>query len=133
MGYLNIDEYCKFLKQIKKTVGDEKIALFFDGLNIHKSAKANNLIAKYRWVKILNEAWQSNNNPIENYIGFIKRHYYKQKLRIGCNQNIVNGKNLNEIMKTDPSYRNGEYTKVFERKCNVEMMIIDPAIVQMVN
>ena len=45
----------------------------------------------------------------------------------------MDGNNLNTIMKTDPSYRSGTYTKVFERKCNVEMMIIDPAIVQMVN
>jgi hypothetical protein len=41
----------------------------------------------------------------------------------------MDGKNLNEIMMQDPSYRGGQYIKVYERKCPVEMKIIDPSIV----
>ena len=47
---------------------------------------------------LLNEAWCSPLNPIENYISLIKRHYYKIKIRIGANP-IYNddGKNVNEV------------------------------------
>ena len=56
------------------------------------------LLAKYRWIKLLNEAWMSPLNPIEYYIGLIKRHYYKQKTKIGCNPAFnEQGKNTNEI------------------------------------
>ena len=44
----------------------------------------------------------------------------------------MEGKNLNEIMKQDPSFRGGEFNKVFERKCPVEMKIVEMSILQMV-
>lgn len=40
----------------------------------------------------------------------------------------MEAKNLNEIMKQDPSFRGGEYNKVFERKCPVEMKIVEMSI-----
>ena len=39
---------------------------------------------------------------------------------------------LNSIMKQDPSFRQGTYGKVFERKCPVEMKIIEQSIINMV-
>ena len=45
----------------------------------------------------------------------------------------MDGKNMNEIMKMDPSTRAGEYSKNFERKCPVEMKIIEMSIIRMVN
>jgi hypothetical protein len=44
----------------------------------------------------------------------------------------MDGKNLNEIMKMDPSFRDGTYNKVFERKCPCEMKIVEMSILQMV-
>ena len=44
----------------------------------------------------------------------------------------MDGKNLNEIMKQDPSFRGGSFSKSFERKCPVEMKIIELSILQMV-
>jgi len=41
----------------------------------------------------------------------------------------MEGKNLNEIMKQDPSTRGGQYNKVFERKCPVEMKIVETSII----
>ena len=40
--------------------------------------------------------------------------------------------NLNEIMKHDPSVRQGAFKKVFERKVEVTMMIIEQSILAMV-
>ena len=45
----------------------------------------------------------------------------------------MDGKNMNDIMKLDPSTREGEYSKSFERKCPVEMKIIEMSIIRMVN
>jgi|DEB0MinimDraft_12_1074336.scaffolds.fasta_scaffold14619_3 hypothetical protein len=44
----------------------------------------------------------------------------------------MDGQNLNEIMKMDPSFRGGDYNKVFERKCPIEMKIIEKSIIDMV-
>ena len=53
-----------------------------------------NLLKRYKWIKCLNEAWQSPLNPIEQVIGMIKRHYYKNKIMIGANPMLdENGKN----------------------------------------
>ena len=45
----------------------------------------------------MNEAWRSDDSAVESYIGYIKRHFYKQKLQVGANPLIVDGKNLNPI------------------------------------
>ena len=45
----------------------------------------------------------------------------------------MDGKNMNNLMKEDPSLEKGKWVRCFERKCNVEMKIIEPSIVQMVN
>ena len=97
-GYLKVPDYIQFLKKIKKTVGDQRIALFYDGLNIHLHKRAQTFVANNRWIRLQNEAWRSQDNPIEQYIGLIKRHYYKNKIRVGCNPAINEaGKNENEI------------------------------------
>lgn len=44
----------------------------------------------------------------------------------------IDGRNLNEIAKGDPSFRNGEYMCVYERKCPMEMKITEAGILQMV-
>jgi hypothetical protein len=44
----------------------------------------------------------------------------------------MEGRNLNEIMREDPSFRGGTYMCVYERKCPMEMMITEPGILQMV-
>jgi hypothetical protein len=45
----------------------------------------------------------------------------------------MDGRNLNEILKQDPSLRKGEFSKVFERRCEVEMKIVEQSILKMVN
>ncbi len=45
----------------------------------------------------------------------------------------MEAKNLNEIMKQDPSLEKGKFSKVFERQCPVEMKIVEQNIIQMVN
>jgi hypothetical protein len=37
-------------------------------------------------------------------------------------------RNLNEIMKLDPSLENGKYVIAYERKCPIEMKIVEPSI-----
>ena len=59
------------------------------------------MLSNFGYVKILNEAWQSPSNPIENYIGYIKRYYYKLKLQTFSKPNVVNGKNLNDVKMED--------------------------------
>lgn len=43
----------------------------------------------------------------------------------------MEGKNLNEIFKTDPSFQGG-YLKVYERNANVDMKIVERNIIDMV-
>lgn len=44
----------------------------------------------------------------------------------------MEARNLNEIMKQDPSCRGGSFSKVYERQCPVEMKITEMSILQMV-
>lgn len=44
----------------------------------------------------------------------------------------MEGRNLNEIMKQDPSIEKGRFCKVYERKCPVEMKIIEETILHRV-
>lgn len=37
-------------------------------------------------------------------------------------------RNLNEIMKLDPSLENGKFVIAYERKCPIEMKIVEPSI-----
>ena len=50
-GYLDSDDYCAFLKKIKRTVGDRRIALFFDGLNIQE---LNKIMEKFQAMFLIN-------------------------------------------------------------------------------
>jgi len=45
----------------------------------------------------------------------------------------MDGKNLNEIMKQDPSLERGKFSKVYERKCKVAMKITEETILQRLN
>ena len=49
----------------------------------------------------MNVAWESDDNPIEYYIGYFKRRYYKEKLRVFCNPHLHEGKNLNNAKMRD--------------------------------
>lgn len=44
----------------------------------------------------------------------------------------MDGRNINEIMRQDPSLQGGKMSKVFDRHCSVEMKIIEMNILQMV-
>ena len=45
----------------------------------------------------------------------------------------MDGRNLNELMKSDPSLEDGAWNLLFERKCSVEMKITEPSILAMVH
>ena len=44
----------------------------------------------------------------------------------------MESKNLNEIMKSDPSLDGGKFVKVYERKCGADMIIDEESILRMV-
>ena len=44
----------------------------------------------------------------------------------------MESKNLNEIMKSDPSLEGGKFVKVYERKCGADMIIDEESILRMV-
>ena len=72
--------------------------MFHDGLSVHKQIRALRILRRFKWVRLLNEGWCSYLNPIEYFIGMVKRHYYKQKIAIGANPLMQeDGSNLNEI------------------------------------
>jgi hypothetical protein len=98
-GHLNQEDYIVFLKDVKRKLGPERFALMFDGLNIHKSNRSYNWYNNNRVLPLLTEAWiGSKINPIETCFSLIKRSYYREKLRIGCNPNFdEHGKNLNDL------------------------------------
>ena len=96
-GYLDEDDYLEFLKLIRQTIGNKRIGLLYDGLALHKGKKPYKMMSNNRWVHVLNEAWTSDNNPIETYIGLVKRYFYKRRLQFGANPNIINGSNVNDV------------------------------------
>lgn len=44
----------------------------------------------------------------------------------------MESKNLNEIMRSDPSLEGGKFVKVYERKCGADMIIDEESILRMV-
>jgi len=44
----------------------------------------------------------------------------------------MESKNLNEIMRSDPSLEGGKFVKVYERKCGSDMIIDEESILRMV-
>ena len=44
----------------------------------------------------------------------------------------MDGRNMHDLMKSDPSLDSGNWNLLFERKCSVEMKIIEPSILAMV-
>ena len=44
----------------------------------------------------------------------------------------MDGNTLNELVKKDTSFRNGQYSKVFEMECPLEMKIDEPGILELV-
>ena len=44
----------------------------------------------------------------------------------------MESKNLNEIMRSDPSLEGGKFVKVYERKCASDMIMDEESILRMV-
>lgn len=80
-GYLNKSKYLKFLNNLKKLYPNEKINLFHDGLSVHKTKLVTDHIDKnLKWMRILNVAYTSDDNPIETVSGRLKQIYRKKLL-----------------------------------------------------
>ena len=82
-GYLDTESYITFLKMLKRKTNYQEISLFFDGLSVHKTRKAQNFIRNNHWRGILNEAYQSQHNLIEMFFGYVKRIFKRKKLQYG--------------------------------------------------
>ena len=67
--HFKTEDYCLFLENLFAEIGeDRRCALFFDGLNIHKSGQAiKKLISDFGWLPILNVAYKPRQQPIELY------------------------------------------------------------------
>jgi len=86
-GYVDTEYYCKFLKNLRdKLGGTEKISLFYDGLSVHKTRAARLRLRKYNWLRLLNVAYASSDNPIENVFAEVKRKYRLELLSEGSRQ-----------------------------------------------
>ena len=76
-GKYNTDYYLGFLDRLYMFTGKSpKVALFFDGLAIHKTQRVvEDLICKKGWLPMLNVAYSPNHQPIESLFAQVKREY----------------------------------------------------------
>jgi transposase len=80
-GFINGEIYRQFLRELEFKVGSQNIAIFFDGLSVHKMKASWELILKeFSWIGILNVAYSPDFNPIELYFSMIKREFRKNLL-----------------------------------------------------
>ena len=99
-GGQNVTSYITFLINLKnKLMRNEKIGLFFDGLWAHKNAQVIKMIKEWGWIPILNEAYQCEQNPIEQFFSIVKRFYYAERNHNQANPDWnAKGELMNAIM-----------------------------------
>ena len=91
VGYFkrSLDQYdfSKFLNDLKKEIGDDKVCIYMDQLRVHTAHSVKKMIADFGWTSLLNACYYPDGNGIEYIFGKVKHHF--KKLRIHA---ILNGK-----------------------------------------
>lgn len=80
-SFLNFSNFANFVRELQnKFHRNRRVALFYDGLSVHKHGESQRQIyARRNWMGIMNEAYCSHLNPIEYYFARVKK-CYREKL-----------------------------------------------------
>ena len=79
---------------MRKKLQDEKIYLFVDNLQVHKTKKAMVAYEEFNMVPIFNETYSPDYNPIETIFSQVKHRFKEQRLNRLANGKIVNESEL---------------------------------------
>jgi transposase len=87
---VNIPKFKQYIQEIRELYPDEKIAVFMDRLNVHRSNKVRDYMSDLGMVRILNASYSPNFNPAEGIIGFYKRQIKNLRLNAIANDEGIN-------------------------------------------
>ena len=91
---INQKKYISFLKKMRKKLQDEKIYIFVDNLQVHKTKKVMAAYEELKMVPIFNETYSPDYNPIETIFSQVKQRFKEQRLNKLANGKIVNESEL---------------------------------------
>ena len=91
---VNTDGFLEFLENVTGSLGDQKIAVFMDNLNVHRSKRAKAFMEENDVRAIYNVPYSPEYNPIEVYFGHIKRPYRQMKLEMMVNKEKFDSRKL---------------------------------------
>ena len=91
---VNTDGFLEFLENVTGSLGDQKIAVFMDNLNVHRSKRAKAFMEENDVRAIYNVPYSPEYNPIEVYFGHIKRPYRQMKLEKMVNKEKFDARKL---------------------------------------
>ena len=84
---VNSTKFIEFLRELRSQQPEEKIAIFMDRLNVHRSYRVLDVCEELGIVRILNSSYSPNYNPIEGVIGIIKNELKRQRTNEIANGN----------------------------------------------
>ena len=84
---LDKDDFIKFLKQIRKVYGMQKVGLYLDNASFHTANKVKEYARTNDIDLIFAPVYSPEFNPSESLIGYLKQHVRKKRL-----QNIMEDK-----------------------------------------
>ena len=88
-GAINGKAYGRFLHQLRLKNGTDKIVIFQDNLNIHKTQDNRRLYEELNIEVIWNVPYSPEYNPIENLFSVVKAYYKKKRLNLIANSKPV--------------------------------------------
>ena len=125
-GTYDTNAYLKVLEHFHDSLGgQQKVALFYDGLSLHTSRNVMSVLFSWDWLPILNVAYMPQHNPIEYIFGLVKAKYRKLGLDALINTTMETPKlerpSKRQLVKTAlDTYRDYSCQKII-RHCESEM------------
>jgi transposase len=76
---VNSTKFIEFLRELRAQQPDEKLAVFMDRLNVHRSYRVFDVCEELGIIRIFNASYSPNYNPIEGVIGMVKNELKRQR------------------------------------------------------
>ena len=77
---ISTEQYLEFLEKLAAIYSNQRIILFLDNLNVHKTEEAREAYERLRITAVFNVAYSPQFNGIESYWSVVKYHYKRQLL-----------------------------------------------------
>ena len=77
---VNVDKFIQFLQELRAQQPNERLVIFLDRLNVHRSLRVKECCDDLGIIRVFNSSYSPNYNPIEGVIGVIKNELKRQRI-----------------------------------------------------